>query len=65
VNRADIRQTLLLYWPVSADTGDPQIAEALAMAKLDSELARWLEAHCAWQVVIGEKLRQNPVPKGL
>jgi hypothetical protein len=65
VNRDDIRQILLLYRPGSADAEDPQIAAALAVAKQDAELARWLEEHCARQSALSAKFRQLEPPAGL
>jgi len=65
VNRDEAKNILLLYRHGTPDAGDPQIAEALELAKHDLELARWLEAHCARQFVLREKLRQIPVPAGL
>lgn len=65
MNANEAENILLLYRPGTADADDPQIATALALAKLDPELARWLEAHCARQLVIGEKFRSLPVPAGL
>lgn len=48
-----------------ADEEDPLVVEALTLAKGESELARWLEMHCARQFVLREKFRQIPVPEGL
>jgi hypothetical protein len=65
MNRDEARQILLLYRPETADTADPQIAEALALAKSDAELSRWLTEHCARQKKLGEKFRQVTAPAGL
>jgi uncharacterized membrane protein len=65
VNRDEAKAILLLYRHGTADAEDPQIAEALAMARQDEVLARWLEMHCAKQVVLSEKLRQIKAPAGL
>jgi hypothetical protein len=65
VNVNEAKNILLLYRPGTADAEDPQIATALALAKMDPELARWLELHCARQFVIREKFRQIAVPAGL
>jgi len=48
-----------------ADTDDPQTVEALAFAKNDPELARWLENHQAQQSALREAFRQITVPGGL
>ena len=65
MNRDEAKNILLLYRPGTADADDPQIAEALALAKRDPELARWLEEHCARQEALREKFRQIAVPAGL
>jgi hypothetical protein len=64
MNRDEAQDTLLLYRS-SADLADPQVAEALTLAKSDRELARWFEEHCARQNALREKFRQIPVPAGL
>ncbi len=65
MNRNEAKNILLLYRPGTPDADDPQIAGALELAKHDPELAQWLAAHCARQLVLREKLRQIPVPAGL
>jgi hypothetical protein len=65
VNREEAKHILLLYRPETADAGDPQIAEALALAKQDPELARWLDEHCARQNALRSKFRQIAAPAGL
>ena len=65
MNRDEAKTVLLLYRPGPADAGDPQIAEALTLAKQDPELTRWLEAHCARQEMLRAKFRQITPPAGL
>lgn len=66
MNCEEAKDILLLYrHHHPADEQDPQITGALASAKHDSELAAWLEMHCARQFVLREKFRQIPVPDGL
>ena len=65
VNHDEAKNILLLYRHGTADADDPQIAEALALAKRDPELTRWLVEHCARQFVLREKFRQIAVPAGL
>lgn len=65
MNRDDAKKILLLYRPGTADAADPQIADALALAKSDAELARWFDDHCARQNLLRAKFRQIPVPAGL
>jgi hypothetical protein len=65
VNRDEAKSILLLYRPGTADAEDPQVAEALALAKGDAELKRWLEAHGARQEALRAKFRQITPPPGL
>ena len=65
MNRDEARQILLLYRPDTADAADPQFAEALALAKSDTELSHWFTEHCARQKKLGEKFRQVTAPAGL
>ena len=65
MNRDETKSILLLYRPGTADADDPQIAGALALAKQDPELARWLEEHSARQVALRAKFRQIAAPAGL
>jgi uncharacterized membrane protein YbaN (DUF454 family) len=65
VNHDEAKTILLLYRPGTADAEDPQIAGALALAKREPELARWLEEHAARQEALRAKFRQITVPAGL
>jgi hypothetical protein len=65
MNRDEAQNILLLYRPGTADSDDPQVIEALALAQQDVELARWFGEHCAQQEILRAKLRQIPVPAGL
>jgi hypothetical protein len=65
VNHDEAKSILRLYRPGTADADDPQIAGALALAKRDPELARWLEEHCARQAALSAKFRQITPPAGL
>jgi hypothetical protein len=65
VNVNEAKTILLLYRPGTADAEDPQIAEALALAKREPGLARWLEEHCARQEALHHKFRHIAVPAGL
>ena len=58
------REILSAYRPWT-DANDPEFAEALALARQDVELARWLEEQCAVQNAIRERFKQVPVPAGL
>ncbi|HSY42960.1 MAG TPA: hypothetical protein VK811_03560 [Candidatus Acidoferrum sp.] len=65
MNRDEAKQILLLYRPGTADAEDPEVAAALALAKDDPELSRWLAEHNARQTALREKFRQIPVLAGL
>ncbi len=65
MNHEEIKQILLLYRPGTADAEDPEVAQALALAKNDPELSRWLVEHSARQSALREKFRQLPVLTGL
>jgi hypothetical protein len=65
VSRDEAKIILQLYRPDTADAEDPQIAEALALAEQDSELALWLEEHCARLNALRGKFRQIAAPAGL
>jgi hypothetical protein len=65
MTREEARSALLLYRPGMNDAADPEIAAALALAKQDAELSRWLDQHCAQQEILRAKIRQIPVPAGL
>ena len=65
MNRDEAKTALLLYRPGTADADDPQIAEALALAQRDPELAGWLKEHCARQEALRAKFRQITAPAGL
>jgi hypothetical protein len=61
----EAKTILLLYRPGTADAEDPHIAEALALAKREPELARWLEEHSTRQETLRAKFGQITVPAGL
>lgn len=65
MNPDEAKSVLLLYRPGTTDSDDPQIAQALAQAKRDADLGRWLEQHCALQDAIRSKFRQINVAEGL
>jgi hypothetical protein len=65
MNREEAKTILLLYRPGTADAADPEIAEALALARQDPELEAWLQNQVALQKIIREKFRQITPPAGL
>ena len=65
MNLNEAKTILLLYRPGTTDAEDPQIAEALALAKQSPELARWLAEQTARQTQLRGQFQQIPVPAGL
>jgi hypothetical protein len=65
VNSSEARAVLLLYRPGTADTADPQMVEALELARQDPELGRWFDQHRAFQKAMRAKFRQIEVPAHL
>ena len=65
MNRDEAKNILLLYRHGTTDVDGPETVEALALAKREPELARWLEEHCARQFVLRDRFRQIPIPAGL
>jgi len=65
MNRDEARTILLLYRPGTADAGDPEVAEALTLAKNDPELTSWLVDHCARQEALRAGFRRITAPAGL
>ena len=61
----EAREILLLYRPGTADSADPQMTEALALARQDPELGRWFEQHRAFQKAMRAGFRQIEVPAHL
>jgi hypothetical protein len=65
MNRDDAKNILLLYRPDTVDILDPQVTEALALAKHDAELAGWFRELCTRQEILRAKFRQIQAPAGL
>ena len=65
MNVNEAKTLLLLYRPGTVDADDPQVAEALGLAKDHTELADWLKAQSASRAAIQDKFKQIAVPAGL
>ena len=65
MNSDEAKQILLLYRPGTADADDPAVAEAIACAREDAELAAWFEQHQAFQKAMRAKFRQVKAPEHL
>jgi uncharacterized membrane protein YbaN (DUF454 family) len=59
-------KTILLAWrPGHGDLRDPQVAEALELARHQPALHVWLEKHRDFQRAMEKSLRETPIPKDL
>jgi uncharacterized membrane protein YbaN (DUF454 family) len=65
MNRDEAKEILMLYRPGTADAEDPQIEEAMALARRDPELGRWFENHRAFQQAMRAKFREIKAPEHL
>ena len=65
MNSSEAREILLLYRPGTADAAEPQMAEALEMARQNSELGHWFEQHRAFQKAMRAGFQQIEVPAHL
>ena len=65
MNENEAKRILLRYRPQTADAEDPQVAEALALAKTNPELARWLEALEVQRAALCANFQQITPPAGL
>jgi len=59
---AEARKILMLYRPGTSDADDPEMVEALRLARENGELRAWFEQHRACQTVMRRKLREMDVP---
>lgn len=65
MNREEARQILTLYRPGETGEADPQVAEALELARRDPVLRESVERDRAFHTALAEKLRGLPVPSDL
>ncbi len=61
----EAKDILLLHRPGRGDESDPQVAQALELARREPELQQWLEENCAFHEAFGTQLRSVPVPRDL
>ncbi len=61
----EAKRVLTLYRPGTADAGDPEVAEAVELARHDAEFRAWFEQHCAFQTAMWNKFRQIEAPPDL
>ncbi len=65
MTKSEARRILLLYRPGSDDASDPEIAEALAMAQKDAELAAWMRKQHDFHASVRAPLRSVVPPPDL
>lgn len=65
MNRDEAEKILRRHRPGTPDAADPELAEALALAGSDPELARWLAQQTAQQAAVRQQFRRIPAPAGL
>jgi hypothetical protein len=65
MDKQTAKEILRRYRPGMADGQDPEMAEALALAREDGELGQWLEAQRDFNVAMREGLKSIPVPPNL
>ena len=65
MNRAEAQRVLLLYGPGTADTDEPEMLEALDLARHDPDLGQWFDQHRAFQKAMKAKFHQIEVPAHL
>lgn len=62
---AEAREILLLYRPGTSDGEDPQIIEAMDLARRDPELSKWFAQQQAFQIAMKARFREIPAPEHL
>src|ERR1700761_3236826 len=65
MTRDEAKLILQSYRPGGQDAGDPQFAEALALAKTDPELAAWFAGQQRFDANVSVGLQQVRVPARL
>ncbi len=65
MTKSDARRILMLHRPGSGDESDPQMAEALALARTDAELGAWLQKQIVFHASVRVPLRSVSPPPDL
>jgi hypothetical protein len=65
VTTAQAKEALLAYRPGTADGLDPEVQEALELAKEDSDLRAWFQGQLRFQNEVRRELRKMHVPSDL
>jgi len=61
----EAKDILLLYRPGRGEEGDPQVVEALDLARREPELQEWLRQSSAFHETVTSQLKSLPVPRDL
>jgi hypothetical protein len=64
MTRSEAKQVLALYRG-AIDDHEPEVQEALALARSDPDLKEWLDARLAFHAAMRDKLRQIKAPSGV
>ena len=62
MNNREAKQILLLYRPGTRDADEPEVIEAIELARQDPELGKWFSQHQEFQLAMRAKFREIPVP---
>jgi anti-sigma factor RsiW len=62
MNREEAKLILQSYRPGGQDAGDPQFAEALALAKQDAGLAAWFAQQQKFDAQVSREIKSLPMP---
>jgi hypothetical protein len=62
VTREEAKQILMLYRPGTADADEPDLQQAMDMARADADLGAWFEQHRAFNQTIRSQLRGIQAP---
>jgi hypothetical protein len=65
LNLSQAKEILLLYRPNTRDAEDPEIIQAMELARSDQELGQWFAQHQAFQTAMRAKFRELEVPEHL
>ena len=65
MNSTQAREILTLYRPGTDDPASQEFAQALSLARSDSELKVWFDQHCAAYEAVRGHFRSIVVPEGL
>jgi len=63
VNSNQAKEVLLLYRPGTSDAEDPEVIEAMSVARQDPDLAKWFSQHQKFQLAMRAKFREIPAPE--